>query len=375
MRIAVDARELIGRPTGVGRYLEELIASWSRDPAARGARVSLYAPGPLALRPGLVGSGGAAITTEQVAGGRGTRWEQTTLPWAVHGQADVLFCPGYSAPLLSRVPVVVAIHDLSFFAHPEWFTWREGLRRRGTTAAAARRAMRILTISQFSRGEILRWLRVPAARVHVTYLAPARRLAGSADAPSASQAPRPREPMVLYVGSLLNRRNLPTLVRAFAPVGHAQPAARLVIVGDNRTFPHQDPVAIARSLGIDRQVEVRSYVADEDLAALYRRASAFAFLSEYEGFGLTPLEAMSAEVPVVAYDTPVAREVYGDAAWLVPPGDTDAISSALRSVMEDSAARARLLTAAEACLSRWSWDHTARTTLDVLTDAGSRRSV
>jgi glycosyltransferase involved in cell wall biosynthesis len=374
VRIAVDARELAGRPTGVGRYLAELLASWSRDPGARDVHLTLFAPQAIALPRGAgqseAGETGARIDAAVVAGGSGTHWEQVTLPQSLGHEFDVLFCPGYSAPVFPRLPFVVAIHDVSFFAHPEWFRQREGLRRRWTVKAAARRAARVITISGFSQREIVRHLGVPAERVEVTWLAPWRH--GPAHPPPEAGGLRDaiavveRAPIVLYAGSILNRRQIPLLVRAFAPIARALPGARLVIVGENRTFPPEDPAAIARELGIGEAVDVRAYVSDAALAQLYREASVFAWLSTYEGFGLPPLEAMSAGAPVVACDTAVAREVYGDAARLVPEGDADALTTALQCVLRDPQERARLLDAARQVLTRFSWDETARTTLDVL---------
>ena len=150
MRIAVDARELAGKPTGVGRYLAELLACWSREPAAARHEILLLTPGLLRLPAGLIGTGGARVDSHVVPGNspganRGglahLLWEQRPLPAAaVRLGADVLFCPGYSGPIVSRVPVVVSIHDVSFWAHPEWFAFKEGLRRRLTTWASAHHA-------------------------------------------------------------------------------------------------------------------------------------------------------------------------------------------------------------------------------------------
>jgi glycosyltransferase involved in cell wall biosynthesis len=370
VRVAVDARELAGRPTGVGRYLAELLSSWSRDPRARDVQITLVAPYAI-TRPRDLGDEGARIDETIVAGGSGTRWEQLTLPRALGRSFDVLFCPGYSAPIFARLPFVVAIHDVSFFAHPEWFGAREGLRRRWTVKASARRAARVLTISAFSRDEIVRHVGVPAERIEVTWLAPWRSATASPPAKAGGLQegggglPGDR-PTVLYAGSILNRRQIPLLVRAFAPLARAMPGARLVLVGENRTFPREDPTALAAELGIADAVDVRAYVADEELAQLYREASAFAWLSTYEGFGLPPLEAMAAGAPVVACDTPVAREVYGDAARLAPAGDVAALTAALSDVLTNAAVRAELTAAAPRVLSRYSWDRTAQTTLDVL---------
>jgi glycosyltransferase involved in cell wall biosynthesis len=362
VRVAVDARELEGRPTGVGRYLAELLTSWSHDPDARDVRITLLGTCEASLPPEL-GNAGAHIEHRIVGGGAGTRWEQVSLPRALRGAFDVLFSPAYSAPLLAPIPFVVAIHDVSFFAHPEWYAPREGLRRRWTVKASARRAARVLTISAFSQGEIVRHLGVPPDRVEVTWLAPWRRPSHAVVVRHERDATRP---LILYAGSLLNRRQIPLLVRAFAPIARATPGARLVLVGENRTFPREDPAALAATLGIADAVDVRSWVSDAELSQLYRDALAFVWLSTYEGFGLPPVEAMAAGAPVIACDTAVAREVYGDAARLVREGDEAGLTAALELVLHDRSERTRLRSAAAGVLAQFSWDATARTTLDVL---------
>jgi glycosyltransferase involved in cell wall biosynthesis len=372
MRIAVDASELAGKPTGVGRYLWSILSCWAQDPDASRHEVTLYAPQQIDGSE-LVANGGAQIKTVVLPGRGGTWWEQTHLPRAIRSNADVLFSPGYSAPLLSTVPVVVAIHDVSFFAHPEWFRPREGFRRRTVVRAAARRAARVLTISEFSRQEIRRWLGIAPDRIVVTPVAVggwARARANEDEARRSANTPTWKpEPLVLYVGSLLNRRHLPDLVRAFARVLDHVPDAELVIVGENRSYPLEDPSQTARALGIERRVFVRSYVPDAELSELYRRAGSFAFLSTYEGFGMTPLEAMAEGAPAVVYDTPVAREAYGDAALFVRPGDIEGVARALTQSLTDAPLRERLQSAARECVARYSWTRTAAATLATLEEA------
>jgi glycosyltransferase involved in cell wall biosynthesis len=366
MRIGVDARELLGRPTGVGRYLAELLACWSRQPEAAQDEFLLFADRDLTLPAGLIGNGGAKISTRIATGGHGVRWEQLTFPRALSREVvDVAFGPAYSGPLLTRMPLVITLHDVSFCAHPEWFGAREGRRRRWLAWAAARRARLVLTVSEFSRQEIVRTLGVPAQKIVVTHESAGGCLTSPRYPVGRSQASAvAREPLVLYVGSLFNRRHVSLLVRAFAKL--ELPQARLVIVGENRTHPREDPEGLARDLGIADRVSVRSYVADAELADLYRRAAAFAFLSTYEGFGLTPLEALAAGVPIVVYDTALSREVYGDAAVFIREGDGEGVASALRSLLTDDAARTKLLTRAETLLAGYTWERTAAETLDVL---------
>src|SRR5512138_1233937 len=114
MKIAIDSRELHGNPTGVGRFLRKLLDEWMNMPEAQKYDFISLAP-----------------TSSD--GMRGTLWEQLTLPRLLRrAGADVLFAPAYSGPIFSAVPMVVVIHDVSFAAHPEWFGWREGVRRRAT---------------------------------------------------------------------------------------------------------------------------------------------------------------------------------------------------------------------------------------------------
>jgi glycosyltransferase involved in cell wall biosynthesis len=177
---------------------------------------------------------------------------------------------------------------------------------------------------------------------------------------------------VLYVGSLFTRRRIPELLQAFAIARERVPGARLVLVGDNRTSPRIDPGAIAASLGIDRDVDWREYVTDDDLNALYDRARVFAFLSDYEGFGMTPLEAMAHGVPAVVLDSAVAREVYGDAARLVPP-EPPIIANALTELLADTRAHAALVSSGAARLARYSWTASAAAVMRTLEDAAARR--
>lgn len=340
MRIAIDARELQGQPTGVGRYLSEVLAAWKQLPEAAAHDFVLCRP-----------DGGPA----------GTAWEQLTLPRLVRrAGADVLFAPAYTGPILSPAPMVLAIHDVSFAAHPEWFSPREGFRRRVLTRLAARRAARVLTISEFSKREIVRHLGISPGKIEVTYPGVTRAFAPPHH--------RTLTPAVLFVGSVFNRRHVPELIDAFAGVARRHPEARLDVVGDNRTMPRIDLEDLARHSGAGDRIRLRAYVPDEELAALYGSARVFAFLSDYEGFGLTPLEALAAGIPAVVLDTPVAREIYGDAALYVARPDAALVEAALERALFDEAERARVLAAAERRLARYSWLECARRTLQVLTE-------
>jgi glycosyltransferase involved in cell wall biosynthesis len=360
--IAVDGRELVGHPTGVGRYVGEVLRDWIADPAfPHRVTVILHQAPPAELAAALGPRVSWMVVADRTGG---TWWEQTRLPGALRrAGAEVLLAGAYTAPLRSPCPYVLAVHDVSFFAHPEWFRWREGLRRRWITRAAARRAARVLTLSEFSAGEIVRWIGLPR---HSILLAP----------PGGPQLAPPRQasadPLVLFAGSLLNRRKIPELIAGFARAAGAVPGARLVLVGDNRTTPRIEPLALAAAHGVADRVEWRAYVSDAELNRLYDMARAFLFLSTYEGFGMTPFEAIAHGVPAVVLDTPVSREVYGDGARRVTT-DAHSIASALVPLLTDHAAHAAALAAGRARLARFSWAQTAATIRAALEDAAASR--
>jgi glycosyltransferase involved in cell wall biosynthesis len=361
--VAVDGRELCGKPTGVGRYLSELLAEWGQSPDARRHEWTLYAPADPALPRGFHG------VVRTLPGSGGTKWEQLTLARAVAtDRPDVLFAPGYSAPLTAACATVVAIHDVSFAARPDWFAAREGARRRFVTRWSARRARVVLTISSFSKREIVARLGVPPGRVRVTPL--------GVRPPAATSLQR--EKLVLYVGSIFARRHVDVLVDAFVrQVAVAVPDARLEIVGENRMPSSASPGISLSSVPepVRGRVRFRSYVDEATLEELYGRASVFAFLSEYEGFGLTPLEAMAHGVPPVVLDTEVAREVYGPAARYLSQGtslEAD-LGRTLVTLLTDAAERQRLVAEAAGVLSRYDWSRVAADTLAALEDAAGAR--
>lgn len=349
MRIGIDARELTGRATGVGRFVAGLLGQW-----AGGAKHEFvcYAPEPLGIS-----LDARRFRTREVTGA-GTWWEQVRLADAVSRDAlDVFFAPAYTAPLRLTLPIVAAIYDLSYVAHPEWFRLREGIRRRWLTRKTAERANAIITLSNFSRNEIVERLNTPADRIHV--------IAPGLDRPRPAPA-ADGEPRILYVGSIFNRRHVPNLIRAVAVLRRTHPDVSLDIVGDDRSFPAENLDQIIANLDLGHTVRWHRYVSDGHLREMYARARAFAFLSEYEGLGLTPLEALAAGVPPVLYDTAVARESCGDAALYVPAGDRDRTVAALEQALFDPQTRAKIRSATPSVVARYDWPRAARETLAVI---------
>ena len=242
MRIGVDARELCGNRPASAAIFSGLLRAWSADAVANPTHSSSTrmrpsrrrSKSPVARLPGHLAPHGAAVTSCGDTAGRSRR----------------ALCAGYTRALFLKIPTVLTVHDISFVAHPEWFRWKEGLRRRTLTRWSSRRASLVLTDSDASRREIMSYFSL--APTHVRCIHP------GVD-PLPSRLAASREPMVLFVGSLLNRRHLPDLIRAFKAIARTHDTARLEIVGDNRRSS-RNVQAIAATEGLASRVSIRPYV-------------------------------------------------------------------------------------------------------------------
>jgi glycosyltransferase involved in cell wall biosynthesis len=367
--VGIDGRELQGRSTGTGRYLRSLLRHWARE---GGDRLIVYFNGPALQDPVLAQAG----VEERVCGGRPLRgliWQEWALPRAVtRDRPDVFFSPAYVCPLRLRIPRVVAVHDMSFFSLPDDFSPVDALRRRLLVGASMRACARIVTISEFTRREIA-W-RFPDLAPRV------RAIPVGADddlpPPPARDEARRRlclsGPLLVTVGSILNRRRIPLLLLALLRLLPRWPTLTLDIVGDNRTEPRIDLESLVERLGLSRRVRLSGFVEETSLADRYAAADVAVFLSEYEGFGLPPLEAMARGVPVVASRRPAMGEVLRDAALLVEPREVEAVAEAIARVLGEPSLRSALVRKGRELAGRHSWRAAAEATWRVLSEARGR---
>ena len=280
-----------------------------------------------------------------------------------HG-ADLVHCPANFGPLRSGVPVVLTVHDLLAFRHPEYVPGAYSRVLRWMIRVAARRARRILTVSRASRDDIVRYLGVPAERIVVTPLAGSRPGGDDVGAGAGAGAIERREASLLAVGNRMPHKGFETLLEALARID-ADERPRLTITGSHG----DDPLALTVDrLGLGDRVDLRGWLSRDELERLYSESTALVFPTRFEGFGLPPLEAMSRGCPVIVSDLPVMHEVAGDAAVYVDPADPEAIADAIRSLLGDPAERERMSRAGLVRAAEFSWEATAAATRAALLD-------
>ncbi len=365
MIIGIDARELGGQPTGTGRYLHNLLRAWSRSSTDRFLAYLDEPPRTAALATARVEWRALAA-----AHARGIVWQERVLAPAARADGiDVFFAPAYQCPLTLPRPRVTAVHDLSFFSYAPDFGFLEGLRRRLLVAASIRVSRAILACSRFTRDEIARRFPAAAGRVHHIPLGADDLLPPAPARAEARHQLHVHGPLILWVGSVFNRRCLPELLAAGALLTPRWPNLCIDVVGDNRTHPRRNLAALARQAGLADRVRFSGFVDDSALALRYAAADVVVQLSDYEGFGLPALEAMARGVPVVASNRPALSEVVGDAACSADPRNPRDIAHALAQVIGDGAFAADLRERGRARAARFSWATTAERVLEVLHEA------
>ncbi len=291
-------------------------------------------------------------------------WEQFLAPLLLRRSGADLFHGVHSVvPLTCPVPSVVTVHDLAFIRFPGTFRAYNRLYLDLATRLSVRRAARILVVSEHTRREVIGLLGVDPEQVVVT--PNAVRAHFRPPDPAVLEAFRARrglpERFVLYVGTLEPRKNLTTLLEAYARV--AQRLAAPLLVGGGKGWLYDAVFQRLEALGLREQVRFVGYLEEEELPLWYAAATVFVFPSIYEGFGMPPLEAMACGTPVVASNTSSLPEVVGDAGLTVSPYDPEALAEAIIRVLDDAELRQELRERGLRQARAFSWRMTAERTL------------
>jgi glycosyltransferase involved in cell wall biosynthesis len=354
------------RQAGVSEYIDRIMRQlWAATP---GDRWTVYAP-PGVTRALVHAPGGVHLRTSRLPTTNPVAriwWEQVIAPGLLlRDRPDVMLCPLNVVPLLTPCPTVVTVHDLAFLR----FNLHQPAKRRYLsllTRLSVKRAAHVITVSEFTRREVLALLHVPPQKV--TAIPNGRKEqfvpVDSAVVETFRQHKALPSRFLLTVGTLEPRKNIVTLIRAYA-----QARDRLdlpLLIGGGKGWLYDDMFVLVRELGLEQDVRFIGFIPGDELQLYYAAAHAFIYPSLYEGFGLPLLEAMAIGTPVVASDAGALIEVASDAALTVPATDVAALADALVRITDDDRLRAELRSRGFAQAQRFSWERAAQATLEVL---------
>jgi glycosyltransferase involved in cell wall biosynthesis len=353
--VEINGRFLTQATTGVQRYAAQLLKALDRQLTKDAGLQSRYRlqvitprtppprPFPLHHIP--------TIATGRLAG---HGWEQLELP--IHARGRLLLNLCNTAPLLGKT--VVAIHDASVFAVPQAYSLAFRSWYRAMLPVLGKRALRVVTVSEFSRGELSRLAGIPTDKVEVIPLGAEHLLETPADTSVLARLPVAPGRYILAVGSRSPHKNLAAAIRAVAQLD--SDGLPLIIAGgtNRRIFAGQG--------GEVGRFHEAGYVTDGELRALYEHAACFVYPSLYEGFGLPPLEAMACGCPTVVSDIASLPEVCGNAAVYCDPRNPADIAARIRMVIQVPARQAELRQRGLARAREFTWDRAARALLDLI---------
>ncbi len=361
------ALELCNR-SGVGNYTAKLLqALVARDD---GMRYALLASRPRNVRIPQ----GVAVPDGQYFPNR-FLWIQLLLPRIVRRlRPSLCHFTNSIAPLSLCCPFAVTVHDMSLFLFPRLQPRKSVLLVRSILPSVVRKAAAVITISQSAKADIVRVLKVPAARVHVVYGAAGSEFQRISDARELERVKRKYRldvPFVLAVGTLEPRKNLPRLVRAFARLRRGGRGEQLVLAGQ-LGWHYRPLMQLIECSDLRGAVRLPGYVPPEDLPAFYNLARAVAFPSFYEGFGLPIVEAMASGTPVLTSNCSSMAEIGAGAALLVDPSSEEDIEHGLLRLVTENPLREELSAAGLARAAEFSWDRAAAETAAVYRHIASR---
>lgn len=365
MRIAIDAHMVGERESGNETYTLNLIKALGQ--LSEENRYYLFTP-----RPDLLGARlhtpSHSLRITRVGPPNPLVRIPISMPLACRRLGALLLHVNYIAPPLCPCPTVVTIHDLSFEFFPHLFSPRDYLVLSRLVPYSARRAAKVITVSENSKRDIMRRYRLPEERIAVTYEGADDRFKPLQDEAGLEAIKRKYEIVgrfILALGNLEPRKNLGRLVEAYGALRRGgRIEHKLVVVGRAR-WRESELYRVVRERGLVGEVIFTGYLPQEDLPLLYNAADLFLFPSLYEGFGLPPLEAMACGTPVIASNSSSLPEVVGDAGLLVDPHDTSAIAQAIDDLLTRPDRRSELSAKGLRRAALFSWHKMAQETLEI----------
>ncbi len=364
MHIGIDARMMGKEVRGIGRYVERLLTHLAAQDTENHYTVFVRSSSAHLVPPNM-----ESVIADIPWYGLHEQWK---LPDVFRSRGlDLLHVPHWNAPVRSRLPLVMTIHDMILWERPTLGATTlspilyaaKYLAYRQVVASNARRARMILSVSESARSAVIRTLGTAPEKIRVTPL-------GIDPLPEATLPEGVLAPYILNVGSGYPHKNLATYFHVVDQLMNDDPSLSAVACGIDRAFlPRITREAKKILVRNFPRLKLMSVVSDHHLGALYRNAKAFIYTSMDEGFGLPPLEAALAGVPVIASDINTARETLGNSVLLVPPKDINGFISAYKKLQSEPAFREGSIAEAKSRVHHFSWERTAKLTLAAYRDA------
>ncbi len=372
MRIGLDGLPLTQLKTGVGTYTFELARALAAQ--APHDEFELISPRPFDHAAfSDVPRNLALVYSKPNLFAR--RWWSLGLPSYLRRTSTTLFHgTNFEVPLRGNCPSVITIHDLSLLLHSSTHEARAVLRARLRLPKMARTARLVITDSEQVRREICEQLGIEPGKVSAIPLAPQASFAPAP--PDVAAEVRRRlgveDEFVLYAGTIEPRKNLVTLLKAFADVLRTTELHPQLVIAGKVGWKQNDLLRNLEKSGIRDRIKLVGYVTDADLRGLYSSCRAFVYPSIYEGFGLPPLEAMACGAPVIASAVP---SVTNSVARVISATDVHSLAHNIVELVGDERARESLSTAGRAHAAKFSWAQTAMLTREVYQEALTRSAL
>lgn len=362
MRIGFDITPLSAPLSGIGTYTTNLLDQLSHDPSNDVLLLSHRRMGwPVGSPPNK------------------TLWMQTLLPWELaRRQPDVCHFTNSVAPLWAPCPTVITIHDMTLWLFPECHPRRRLLAMKPIIPLAARRAARIIAVSESTKRDIVRILGVPAEKVDVIYEAAApsyRVVSQGPELDSIRLTHRLPDRFILHVGTVEPRKNLIRLIEAFGRLWKAGMRSHQLVLVGQMGWKNEDLLSALEQLEIRDAVRFLDYVPTESLIGIYNLADVLVLPSLYEGFGLAMLEAMACGTPVLTSNRGSLSEIAGDAAEFIEPTEIDSIADGLKQLLAKGDRREELRKRGLLRAAHFNWETTADQTLRVYAAAAKQLPV
>jgi glycosyltransferase involved in cell wall biosynthesis len=362
--LGVNGIRLLGKRSGVGRATAAILDAMA-EIGHPFDEIRVYTPEPLPPDLQLPPGARNVVLPSWLSP---ALWEQVVLPKA-HGRRDLLLCPSYVAPLLARCATLL-IHHGSYEGYPEAFPWWARTKARAIYGLSARKASVVTTVSEHSRRDIARFYGVTLDKIHVIPEGVDTRLFRPLD--DSRQLSHWRRatfgedaPFLLYVGKPSKRRNLPSLIRAFAALKQEGIPHKLLLIGtDLPGTPFQQSI---EDMGLGGEIFTVGFATHEEMVLAYNAAELLVYPSSYEGFGMPVLEAMACGTPAIALNNTAFPEFSGGVAMLLEDARPATLQAGIANILGDPVLRERMAREGPRRAVAYDWRPVTRRYLDLMT--------